>query len=233
MNVTSNTSNMKTEVELYIDQELSDITFDVEALDEWKELTKELGLDNQLALTKGKESPVPFPYMNESMKRVYTMMCPTKVDIKKYDKTPIPLEVIKQIAFCKKENHFSEIEVWFDDKQPDPLVVGVICEYYGYKDGKSTENYKTREEAVLNSDKDSSIYTQKENHYLIARWGDVKRSFNELKEMAKERFIEKHAAQMKSDIETLTGKLKTIEQNATLYLLGEISESKATSTSNW
>ena len=243
MDVTSNNSNMKTEVELYLDQELSDITFDADALDEWKSITTELGFEKQMNLAKGVESPVPFPYMNESMNRVYSTLCPTKVKVSEYDKTPIPLEVIKQISFCIKENHFSEIEIWYDDKQPDPLVVGKRGYFYVYDrsynhvktpDGNDLE-FETEKEAKEYKTKNSLYSTgyHESGKYLVARWGDVKRSFNELKQLAKERFVEKHAAQMKSDIESLTGKLNRIEENATLYLLGEITESKATSTQDW
>ena len=218
MDVTSNNSNaMKTEVELYMDRELSDITFDVEALDEWKQITSELGLEKQMALTKGKESPVPFPYMNESMQRVYGMICPEKVNVRDYNKTPIPLEVMKQLAFCKKENHFSYIQIWYDDKSPDPLVVGIIAKYYFYGTDENGETKKVEGIATKKECKehkywasDSDIYEEEKNHYLVARWGDVKRSFEELKQMAKERFIEKHANQMKSDIEKLQSKLKVL-----------------------
>lgn len=234
MKVTSENHNMmETQVELYFDKELSDITFEVEALDEWKAVAAELGMEKQLSLTKGKESPVPFPYMNESMKRVYSTLCPNIVNFKDYNKTPIPLEVMRQIAFCVRENHFNEIKIWFDDKTPDPVVVGQTCEYYAYKGGKSTAHFKTRQEAIEAGEPGSSIYETNVNNYLIAKWGDVKRSFKELKELAKERFIDKHASKMKSDIQTLTSRLSVLSDNANLYLMGEISESKATTASDW
>lgn len=244
MNVKSENHNaMQTVVELYLDKELSDITFDVEALDEWKELGEQLGMTKQLELTKGKESPVPFPYMNESMSRIYKMLCPTVVDFKEYNKTPIPLEVLKQISFCVKENHFNSIQIWHDDKAPDPLVVGLTGYWYVYdkssysrlKDDKGNEIQFNELEAkkYINENNGFSKSFNETGKYLVARWGDVKRSFEELKGLAKERFIEKHGAKMKTDIEQLSGKLKNLKENATLYLLGEISESAATTSSNW
>jgi len=239
MNVTSENHNMmQTQVELYFDKELSDITFDTDSLGEWKDLVSELGMDKQLSLTKGKESPVPFPYMNESMKRVYGTLCPTIVNYKEFNKTPIPLEVMKQIAFCVREKHFTDIEIWFDDKTPDPVVVGKTCKYYGYKGASwssenRTKDLDSKQEVLDIIGSGGSVHETDVNKYLIAKWGDVKRSFSELKVLAKERFIDKHASQMKSDIEVLTGKLKVISENANLYLLGEISESKATTTSAW
>ena len=234
MNIQSKNHNMmETQVELYFDKELSDITFDSDSLDEWKQLVSELGMDEQLSLTKGKETAIPFPYINESMKRVFKTLCPTEIDYKKFNKTPIPLEVIRQIAFCIREKHFNDIVIWFDDKTPDPFVIGKTCKFYGYKGGKSTSHFDTREECAKNMEDGSSIYETDVNYYLVAKWGDVKRSFNELKQLAKERFIDKHASQMKSDIEKLTSKLKVLTENANLYLLGEISESKATTASDW
>lgn len=243
MNVTSENHEMKTQVELYFDKELSDITFDGDSLDEWKELSKELGMEKQLSLAKGKESPIPFPYMNTSMERVYGTLCPMIVDFKEYNKTPIPLEVMKQIAFCVKENHFNSIEIWSDDKQPDPLVVGktgywiVYDKSYSHiKDSNGDDLRFNTHKEVLKYKEDNNLYAvqfNEEAKYLVAKWGDVKRSFTELKEMAKERFVEKHGSKMKTEIETLTGKLKHLKDNATLYLLGEITESGATTTQNW
>jgi hypothetical protein len=224
---------MPTEVEIFFDKELSDITFEISALDEWKELVGELGMTKQLDLTKGKESPVPYPYMNIAMHRVFETLCPEKIDFKNYNKTPIPLEVIKQIAFSVKENHFDSIEIWYDDKSPDPVVVGTTCEYYGYnKDGNRVQR-ATKEELSSLIPKDSSIYETDRNQYLIAKWGDVKRSFEELKSIAKERFMEIHASKMQQDIATLTTRLKNLDKGATLYLLGEVSLSKATTSSDW
>jgi len=224
-----------TEVELYFDKELSDITFEVDSIDEWKNICSEIGLENQLSLTKGKDSPIPFPYINESMRRVYTLLCPSIVDFKEYNKTPIPLEVLRQISFCIKENYFNEIQIWHDDKSPDPLVVGYTYQYYNNAKDENGKyiNYNTKEECLADPINNNTAYKTNENKYLIAKWGDVKRSFNELKEIAKERFVEKHAAKMKTDIEALQLKLKRIEENATLYILGEITESKATTQSDW
>ena len=234
-NKTKTKHEMETIVELYFDKELSDITFETDKLDEWKKINKELGLTNQLKLAKGSDSPVPFPYINESMNRVYSILCPEKVSIHQYNKTPIPLEVLQQISFCKKENHFNGIQIWFDDKSPAPLAVGLICKYYFYpKDGDTIE-VDSEEEAKNHSEyqKNTTIYQKDANYYLIAKWGDVKKSFKELKEMAIERFIEKHGAKMKNDIDLLKTRLNNINEGATLYFLGEISETKATSTSDW
>ncbi len=70
-------------VEIMFNKELSDVTFDVEALDEWKKTAKELGMLGQLGLTKEDNSPIPYPFMNDCMTRVYETICPNKTDFKK------------------------------------------------------------------------------------------------------------------------------------------------------
>jgi hypothetical protein len=214
-------------VENYFNQELTDVVFEIEALDTWKELSEQLGLEKQLDFVKGKESPLPYPYLNESMVRIYSTLCPRKVDFKKYDKTPIPLEVLEQIALCIKEKYFKQIEIWYDDKTPDPVVVGTICKYYTYnKEGKRTEDFNTKEEAEINKGNGWSVYETDINRYIVARWGDVLRPLRELKDLAKERIIDKFASELKKEITEKTEALKVIQENANLYLLAEISENQ-------
>ena len=214
-------------VENYFNQELSDVIFEIEALDTWKELSEQLGLEKQLDFVKGKESPLPYPYLNESMIRIYSTLCPRKVDFKKYDKTPIPLEVLEQIALCVKEKYFNQIEIWYDDKTPDPVVVGIICKYYTYnKEGKRTEDFNTKVEAEINKGNGWSVYETDINRYIVARWGDVLRPLRELKDLAKERIIDKFASELKKEITEKTEALKVIQENANLYLLAEISENQ-------
>ena len=47
-------------VENMFNKELLDVSFDIEALDEWKATAKELGMEGQLGLTKDDNSPIPF-----------------------------------------------------------------------------------------------------------------------------------------------------------------------------
>jgi len=64
------------------------------------------------------------------------------------------------------------------------------------------------------------------NRYLIARWADVVRPIAELKQMAKERLLEKYGSELKNTIENATQALKKINENSLLYLSGEITESQ-------
>lgn len=213
-------------VELFFEKELADISFDVEKLDEWKELAATLGMESQLALSKGDKSPIPYPYMNENMFRVYNTLCPSHKGFKEYNNTTIPLEVMKQIAFSVKENHFNYIEIWANDKEPDPLVVGVVCKYFAWevKDEKGNRiNFVTKEECLAhpNNTKQDCNETDKK-HYLIARWGDELRPFKELKEKALNRLIEKYTGELQREITEKTNKLKGITENCLCYLNGSI-----------
>jgi hypothetical protein len=186
------------------------------------------------------------------MIRVFETLCPTKVALEKYNKTPIPLEVLKQLSFSKNENFFNKYEVWYDDKSPDPLLIGIIAKYYcrikvdgqeiELKDDKGNTKYFNSEldaqtYCIANDKEFSKVYeyTWGDNfkRYLICRWGDMIRPFSELKNLAKERIVERYSAEIKNTLKDCQLALEKLNENATLYLAGEISESKLKGTSNW
>jgi hypothetical protein len=225
-------------VQIFQNEELNDVMFQVEALDEWKEIATSLGMEHQLTFVKSAESPLPYPYINKSMDIVFSTLCPTKVNFKQYDKTPIPLEVMKQIAFSIKENHFKEIEIWYDDKSPDPIAVGKTYQWYVYdkkynrlKDDKNkdvlfeTEN-EAKEYAELVSFDCYGTSKTTINYYAIARWADELRPLNELKEIAKGRLLERFGAVLRVEIEEKTQALKKLTDNVVLFLNGEITENQ-------
>jgi hypothetical protein len=55
---------------------------------------------------------------------------------------------------------------------------------------------------------------------------------NELKQLAKERIIERYGSELKNTLETTSQAIKLLENNALLYLHGEISEGKLKGA-NW
>ena len=219
-------------VEIYFEKELSDITFEVEALEEWKAIAQQLGMTEQLELTKGKDTPVPYPYINLHMERVYETLCPVKVDYRQYKNTPIPLEVLRQIAFSVNDKHFNKIEIWYDDKQPDPFAIGFIGYHFVYdKNYKSIKNedgsimqFNTEKEAIeyKNANGHYSVGYELKGKYCIARWGDELKPFNTLKKLALERLVENSGSDLKRELNSLTEKLKNITTNAEAYLLGNI-----------
>lgn len=144
-------------IQSFIVEESKELIYDSDKIQEWKEKCEELGLAQQLALANHEKSPIPFECMNTVSLRVYETLCPAREDYKLYHKTTIPLQVLSLIALSEKEGYFSRIEIWFDDKTPDPIAVGFI------KDGEWASK-----------------------QYAIARWGDVLRPFDELKTKAVE-----------------------------------------------
>lgn len=239
-------------VETYFQQELSDVCFEVEALNEWNELNKELGFTEQLKFTESSSSPVPYPWLNSNLIRVFETLCPMKVEANKYNKTPIPLDVLKALAYCKKENFFTKFEIMYDDKILDPLLIGIITSFYGYmkiegqrveiRDDKSNYMYFTSKETCqswcMTNNKEFHSVTEctwgdNYKRYLIARWGDVLRPMAELKNIAKERIIEKYGADIKNTIKDCQIALEKLNENAILFLNGEMSESKLKGVSQW
>lgn len=225
-------------VQIYQNEELNDIMFEVEALDEWKSINEELGLVKQMSFTETAESPIPYPWINGGMDRIFSTLCPTKVDFKKYDKTPIPLEVLKQLRLSVNERHFGAIEIWYDDKTPDPFAVGVTAkwcpyakDYHRMKDADGKDMEFDSEAQAMDYCKTigfeyKGAYQTDVKKYLIARWADVVRPIAELKELARERLIERYGAEFRNELEKVTTALKKINENVTLFLNGEITESQ-------
>lgn len=215
-------------VESYFNQELLDITFEVEAMDEWKQLVSELGIEGQDKVINGdSNSAIPYPFMNTSMIRVYETLCSNKQPYNKYDKTPIPLEVLKQISLSKKENYFQEIEIWSDTKAPDPLVVGMTCKFFNTdvndSDGKRLY-FNSEQECKAHPDfgKTSNyVHKSDEKRYLIARWGDELRVYKELKAIALERKMEEIGNGLQKTLKEAEMKLKLVKENCVSYLNGE------------
>jgi hypothetical protein len=153
----------------------------------------------------------------------------------------MPLDVMRELAFCKSENYFNTIQVWYDDKAPDPIAVGISTRY-------SANYYKTQ------ADKDKGSWTNREstpydftsreqakdyvetmgfafndtnsqtNQYLIARWADELRPMEELKSLALERLKDKYLTEWSKAIKDLQSKINTASETLNLYLMGEVSE---------
>ena len=169
--------------QLYLLEENQETTFDVDKLDEWKALVDELGLEGQKELlsTDKEGTPIPFQYMNQGMKNMFEVLCPRNVEANEFDAMPIPLKVLGILKLAESEHYFGKIEIWYDDVKPDPVMVG----YTGKKgDGKM---------------------------YLLARWGDVLKTFDELLEVAKKRWLEDKKSRLESRIIEAKKDLENLE----------------------
>lgn len=147
-------------VETFVEKETEQLIYDVEQLDEWKEIIEELKLEGQKTLLGSDDtSPIPFMYLKTQSKIILETLCPIKREVVKYSKSPIPLEILGLIKLSEKESYFEKIEIWYDDTQPDPVCIG--------------------------QRKDDN----EERFYLIGRWGAEKLEWTTLYSNAKEKLI--------------------------------------------
>ena len=139
---------MKTQVELFELEEVRQETFEqsIEAL----ALIQSLGLAGQqpqVATSAETQTVQRFPYrlMTNEELFVYSQLCPSRSSARTYSDAPIPLEVLKTMAYATSLNdsRISYFEIWSADssKVKDPVLVA-RDEQYGSK------------------------------NYLLARWGD-------------------------------------------------------------
>lgn len=225
MKLTNNSLQMKTQVETFIVEETAELIYDNEKLDKWYELVSSLDLKGQTKITSLKKSPIPFLHLKRSMVNVFTQLCPLKVNVEDYDVTPIPIEILDLIALSKNEKYFQKIEIWYDEKSPDPVCVGVSAGI-GIDDasGRMIEKYgffKSKEDAQKVIDQNNLIghkpydYSYSySNYYLLGKWADVKYSFEELKQMATERFINEQKNKLQQEIKEKQRELDDIEKKA-------------------
>lgn len=215
MELANNSKEMKTVVETFIIEETQDLIYDNEKLDKWNDHVSQLGLTGQTKIAKPEKSPIPFMHIKRSLQNVFECLCPRKVQVEEYDVTPIPVEILELIALSKRENYFNEIMIWYDDKNPDPVCVGLTCEYYSYQSSSSrTENFKTKAEVEAIKGSSWSVYSTNEKLYLLGKWADVKHSFEELKEMATKRFIAQEGHRKRKEIKEAERALADLEQDA-------------------
>jgi hypothetical protein len=167
-------------VEIYLEPELEEMVGSVEVTEEWKQLAEELGMEGQLKLItpkSGEESdknPSPYIHMNAKAERVFAILCPEVVDYKKYDKSTIPRDVLREIAMAERLKFFDKICIWYDDASPDPLVVGYI----------KVGNYE---------------YVK----HMIARFGDELLPFEELERKSINRLKKRMTDKLKSALSSI------------------------------
>ena len=167
-------------VEIYLEPELEEMVGSVEVTEEWKQLAEELGMEGQLKLITPKsegesdKNPSPYIHMNAKAERVFAILCPEVVDYKKYDKSTIPRQVLREIALAEKEQFFDKICIWYDDASPDPLVVGYI-----------------------------KVGTYEYVKHMIARFGDELLPFEELERKSINRLKKRMTDKLKSSLSSI------------------------------
>jgi len=197
-----------------------------------------MGMTRQLDFVKHADTPLPYPCINKTMRMIFNTLCPMSENFQAYSKTPIPLEVMKQLSMSVNDKHFQRIEIWYDDKKTDPIAVGITEKYYVYD-----RQYKRMEDSeghsmLFESEAEAKEYatligfvyygcsTENKEEYLIARWADELRPIEELKGLAIERLLEKYGAELRNEIDEKNQALRQLTDNITLYINGDITESK-------
>ena len=111
--------------EIFIEPELQELE-QIENAQEWFEIASELGLTEQLKhadKSEDKKAP-PYMYVDPKTSRIIKTICPVQVDYKKYKASTIPLDVLKEIQKAETHGWYSKIHICYDDKSPDPFVIG-------------------------------------------------------------------------------------------------------------
>lgn len=209
-------------IETYVIEETANLIYDGEALDEWLKLTQELGLKTDIV--RDKKSPIPFLPMNTRIQNILQQLCPTTVDIKNYTLTPIPLEVLKLVSLSVREKYFGEIKIMYDETSKDPACIGITPGWHvDNKSGSRQLQYGaffTKEECeqfiAKNELVDHKPYNYSGQKYLIARWADVKQSWEELAERAKNLFVARETAEIEREITKKKAELENIRNEAIL-----------------
>jgi hypothetical protein len=151
------------EVKIYREPENQELILDEAKLAEYNQLIEELGI---AAPSEEKKTPNVYQYLNSAMVKQLHALCPMNIAVEKYTKSTIPLDVLKVLQYCKEQQMFDGYHIWWDDKAPDPLLIG-----WKWLD----ENDKVNK------------YTWRSDKYLIARWGDCAMEMPELLEKGFER----------------------------------------------
>lgn len=216
--IQNNSVSMKTVVETYIIEETQELIYDNEKLDKWNEHVNSLGLTGQTKIRSKDKSPIPFLHMKSALVNVFAELCPVQVAVAEYDKTPIPVEILDLVALSVKENYFNKIEIWYDDKSPDPACIGLIGQYYCYNRGYNRLGYYQTKEAM-----DAAIPSLPDyygNHYeitaryLIGRWADVKASLDQLTAKAKTLFLARQKSSIEKRIKEEQRKIEDLANDA-------------------
>lgn len=213
----NNSASMKTVVETFIIEETQELIYDNEKLDQWNKHVAALGLTGQTKIQAKDKSPIPFLHMKESMVSVFSQLCPRRVDIKAYDKTPIPIEILDLAALSVKEKYFNKIEIWYDDKTPDPACIGVAGGWTVYDRAYNVIANPATEKDAISYKGQTNYYTHVFNatgHYLIGRWADVKQSFEELAAKAKKLFTATEKSRIEQAVRDQNRRLEDLETEA-------------------
>jgi hypothetical protein len=185
------------EVKIYREPENIGLLLDENELAEYQQLAEELGIPE----VKQGKTPSVYQTLNNVQIRALEALCPAKLSLEVYNRSTIPVEVLRAIKFIKENEMFDFIKVWYDDKNPDPIIVG--------------------EKYVSEIDKEKG-YSWNTIKVLVARWGDCAYELPELIEMGKARLKEEFTAKA-IDVQS---KIESFLTHPELYVNKYLSEGR-------
>lgn len=190
------------ETKIYREPENESLVIDEAHLEEYNALALELGFTTpEKAETQKK--PNIYPILNNAMKLQLKALCPVEVDANKYKRSTIPVEVLKVYKFALDNEMFEGFKIWYDDKAPDPMLIGW--------------NYQTETDR-------RNKYTWNIDAYLIARWGDCALEIPELLNKGFEVLKSNLIDNAKLGLERCNSALNSPEAYVNKYLSGKASD---------
>ena len=177
--------------EIFVEPELEELVQPENAA-EWRSVCEELGLETQLSLTRNDSSAGP-PYLKVDPKteRIIMTLCPRKVKLSEYKESTIPTEVLKEAKRCKDNGWYDELYVAYDDRSPDPFLLGKIK--HPQYDWLST-------------------------YHMIARWGDELLPWEQLEQKAVARMKDSYKKALERLRNECATRLQDVEGDLRLLL---------------
>ena len=212
-------------VKLYFNEELADVTLNQEDAEKYEELMSKLNIA-RTHQNSSSNSIIPYVAVNTSMYNVIHTLCPISVSYKNYDITSIPLDVLKAIDFCVDKKFFKEIEIHYNDENPDPFVIGTNKKYYNNAKDENGDwkLYDTKEDCMADEINNNAAYerSSETRRYLIAKWGDEDKPFDVLMKEASNKLKDSIGSKLRSQKSNIENKLSALDDNINLYLLGKL-----------
>lgn len=141
----------------------------------------------------------PYRLMTAEESAIYSALMPKHVDLADYSDGSIPLRALQVAAHAKSLRVFDRIEVWCpkDPRQPDPVLVGWI----------------------------GNRYSSDRKCFILARWGEVLESLDDLREKALPIVRARVAAKIAKAKAAVSQFESTLDENILSYLHGGDDES--------
>ena len=211
---------MATVVQTYIVEETVDLIYDNEKLEKWNAHVEALGLQGQKQIIKPEKSPIPFLPLNTSMKNIVETLCPREVDVEDFNVSPIPLEILDLISLSKNEKYFNKIAIHYNERNPDPFCIGSIGHWYqstwssDRNASLDKKEFASKQDGIDAGAKKDNMHFFVKQAYVLGKWGDVKQSWEELKQIAIKRYLDEQEAYYTQQMTSAKEEIDRLPRNA-------------------